>query len=306
MNPDALTLDILGCGSATPSLRHLPACQVLGYRNRLMMIDCGEGAQLSMRRQGLPFARLTDIFISHLHGDHCFGLPGLLSTFDLLGRTATLHIHAPKELGRFLETLSDSFLQNLGYPLAFHPVDPTQHALIHDDRSVSVHSLPLRHRVPCCGFLFKEKQSLPHIRRDMIDFYRIPICEINRIKAGADWTLPDGTVVPNCRLTSPAAPARSYAYCSDTVYLPQLAPYINKVDLLFHEATFADEHAARARETFHTTARQAATLARDCAAGRLCIGHFSARYEDENRLLQEAQALFPNTVLAAEGQTLAL
>lgn len=299
-------INILGCGSALPTTKHFPTSQVVNLRDKLYMIDCGEGAQLQLRRARLRFTRLNHIFISHLHGDHCFGLPGLISTFGLLGRTAPLHLHAPRELKHFLDTVMELFGQNLGYEIELHAFDPTQHALIYEDRSLTVHSLPLRHRVPCCGFLFTEKPALPHILRDMIDFYHIPDFAIRSIKEGADWQMPDGTVVPNSRLTQPAAPARSYAYCSDTLFLPRILPYINKVNLLFHEATFAEEHAARARETFHSTALQAATMARDCQAGRLCIGHFSARYDDENVLLQEAQSLFPNTVLAHEGDVLTL
>ena len=299
-------INILGCGSALPTTKHFPTSQVVNLRDKLYMIDCGEGAQLQLRRARLRFTRLNHIFISHLHGDHCFGLPGLISTFGLLGRTAPLHLHAPRELKHFLDTVMELFGQNLGYEIELHAFDPTQHALIYEDRSLTVHSLPLRHRVPCCGFLFTEKPALPHILRDMIDFYHIPDFAIRSIKEGADWQMPNGTVVPNSRLTQPAAPARSYAYCSDTLFLPRILPYINKVNLLFHEATFAEEHAARARETFHSTALQAATMARDCQAGRLCIGHFSARYDDENVLLQEAQSLFPNTVLAHEGDVLTL
>jgi len=182
----------------------------------------------------------------------------------------------------------------------FYPVDTSRHALIHEDRSVSIYSIPLRHRIECCGFLFQEKATLPHIRRDMIDFYRIPICEINNIKNGMDWTTEDGTLVPNHRLTEPSAPPRSFAYCSDTCYLPELTQYIRKADLLFHEATFLHEDLARAQETFHTTARQAATLARDSQVKKLCIGHFSARYEDESLLLKEAQSIFEPTILAKE------
>lgn len=297
-------INILGCGSALPTTKHFPTSQVVSLRNKLYMIDCGEGAQLQLRRSRLKFTRLNHIFISHLHGDHFFGLPGLISTFSLLGRTAPLHLYAPAELSPFLNTVLDGFCQHLGYRVELHAIDPTLYALVYEDRSVTVHSLPLCHRVPCCGFLFTEKQTLPHIRRDMIDFYHIPDFAIQRIKEGADWQLPDGTAVPNSRLTQPAAPARSYAYCSDTLYQPRILPYINKVNLLFHEATFADEHATRARETFHSTARQAATMARACGADRLCIGHFSARYDDEKVLLKEAQNIFLNTILAREGQVL--
>ena len=293
-------LTILGCGSALPTTRHFATSQVINIREKLYMIDCGEGAQLQMRRSRLKFSRLNHVFISHLHGDHCFGLIGLISTFGLLGRTAPLYVQAPAAFGPILQSLLDFFCKGLDFRVEFYPVDTSRHALIHEDRSVSIYSIPLRHRIECCGFLFQEKATLPHIRRDMIDFYRIPICEINNIKNGMDWTTEDGTLVPNHRLTEPSAPPRSFAYCSDTCYLPELTQYIRKADLLFHEATFLHEDLARAQETFHTTARQAATLARDSQVKKLCIGHFSARYEDESLLLKEAQSIFEPTILAKE------
>lgn len=293
-------LTILGCGSALPTTRHFASSQVVNLREKLYMIDCGEGSQLQLRRSKLKFSRLNHIFISHLHGDHCFGLMGLISTFGLLGRTATLHIHAPKEFDAPLRNQLDFFCKGLDFAVEFHPTDTGRFALIHEDRSVEVYSIPLKHRIACCGFLFKEKAVLPHIRRDMIDFYRIPVCEINNIKNGKDWTTEDGTVIPNSRLTSPAEPPRSYAYCSDTIYLPDISIYIKGVDLLFHEATFMHADLNRAKETFHTTALQAATLARDCEAKKLCIGHFSARYEDESCLLEEAKTMFDRTILAKE------
>lgn len=294
-------LTILGCGSALPTTRHFASSQVVNLRDKLYMIDCGEGSQMQLRRAGLKFSRLNHVFISHLHGDHCFGLMGLISTFGMLGRTATLHVHAPGEFGELLQSQLNFFCKGLAYPVEFHPTDTTRFAMIHEDRSVEVYSIPLRHRIACCGFLFREKPTLPHIRRDMIDFYRIPLCEINNIKNGHDWTTADGTLVPNSRLTFPAEPPRSYAYCSDTIYTPDLAVYIKGVDLLFHEATFMHRDLKRAEETFHTTALQAAALARDCGAGRLCIGHFSARYEGESELLEEAKTMFNNTILAKEG-----
>ena len=295
---------ILGCGSALPTTRHFPTSQVLNIREKLYMIDCGEGTQIQLRRSRLKFNRLNHIFISHLHGDHCFGLIGLLSTLGMLGRTATLHVHAPAAFGTQLRSQLDFFCQGLDYDVEFHPIDTSLHTLIHEDRSVSVYSIPLKHRIACAGFLFREKPSLPHIRRDMIDFYHIPLCEINNIKNGKDWTTEEGQTVPYTRLTTPADPPRSYAYCSDTVYLPEIAELIRGTDLLFHEATFINEDAARARETFHTTALQAAQLACDSKVKQLCIGHFSARYENEAPLLAEAKTLFPNTVLAKEGLTI--
>ena len=293
-------LTILGCGSALPTTKHFATSQVINLREKLYMIDCGEGCQMQLRRSKMKFSRLNHIFISHLHGDHCFGLMGLISTFGLLGRTATLHIHAPAEFEPQLRSQLNFFCKELSFPVQFHPVDTTQFALIHEDRSVEVYSLPLRHRIACSGFLFKEKASLPHIKRDMIDFYRIPVYEINNIKKGKDWVTEDGTVVPNSRLTYPAEASRSYAYCSDTIYLSRLSQYIKGVNLLFHEATFRQEDAARAKETFHTTALQAATLAKDSDVKQLCIGHFSARYEDESILLEEAKSMFNNTILAKE------
>ena len=293
-------VNILGCGSALPTTRHFSSSQVVNIREKLLMIDCGEGAQLQLRRSKLKFTRLNHIFISHLHGDHCFGLMGLISTFGLLGRTATLHIYAHKELERLLAPQLEFFCKGMTYEVAFHAIDPSKAEVIYDDRSVSVSTIPLKHRIPTCGFLFQEKKTPNHIIRDMVDFYQVPVFELNRIKNGEDYVCPDGTIVPNHRLTRPSAPARSYAYCSDTICLPSIVPQIQGVDLLFHEGTFAQADAARAKETFHTTAMQAAQIARDAQVRQLIIGHFSARYEDENILLEEAKPIFPNTLLAKE------
>ena len=293
-------VNILGCGSALPTTRHFSSSQVVNIREKLFMIDCGEGAQLQLRRSKLKFTRLNHIFISHLHGDHCFGLMGLISTFGLLGRTATLHIYAHKELERLLAPQLEFFCKGMTYEVAFHAIDPSKAEVIYDDRSVSVSTIPLKHRIPTCGFLFQEKKTPNHIIRDMVDFYQVPVFELNRIKNGEDYVCPDGTIVPNHRLTRPSAPARSYAYCSDTICLPSIVPQIQGVDLLFHEGTFAQADAARAKETFHTTAMQAAQIACDAQVRQLIIGHFSARYEDESILLQEAKTIFPNTLLAKE------
>lgn len=291
---------ILGCGSALPTTRHFPTCQVVNVRDKLYMIDCGEGAQLQFRKSRLKFSRLNHIFISHLHGDHCFGLLGLVSTLNLLGRTAELHIHSPKGLEALLAPVLDYFNRQMTYSVLFHEFDTQKPALIFEDRSLTVTTIPLRHRMPCCGFLFEEKQGARHIVREMIDFYEIPVYELNRIKNGADYTTPEGKVIANELLTKPADPVRRYAYCSDTICLPSVVEQVRGVDLLFHEATFATEDEARARETFHTTAAQAAGIAREAGVKRLLIGHFSARYEDESPLLEEASAIFPHTLLAKE------
>lgn len=297
-------LHIIGCGSANPTQRHRPACQILSTRGKNFMIDCGEGSQTRLAHMGLSMKRIGHIFISHAHADHCLGLPGLVCTMSLLGRTSQLHIHGPQELEPFMQTALATFCPNLEFAVTFHSVDTSSHQLVFEDRSVEVWSLPLRHRVPCCGFLFREKPGLPHIRREMIEMYEIPVSQINNIKAGMDWTLPDGTLVPNSRLTTPPSPTRSFAYCSDTTPLPSLVPMIEGVDLLFHEATFDQNNEFRARQTFHSTTLEAAQIARDAHVGRLCIGHYSSRMTDEGKMLREAQSIFPNTVLANEGLTL--
>lgn len=235
-----------------------------------------------------------------MHGDHCFGLLGLISTFGLLGRTADLHIHSPEGLEELFAPMLAFFCKTLTYKVLFHEFETKEPALIYDDRSVTVTTIPLKHRIPCCGFLFEEKQRPNHIIRDMVDFYKVPVYELNRIKNGADFVTPEGEVIANSRLTRPSAPARKYAYCSDTMYLPKIAEQIKGVDLLFHESTFAQTEQARAKETYHTTAAQAAQLALDAEVKQLVIGHFSARYEDESVLLNEAAAIFPQTILAKE------
>ena len=203
-------IHILGCGSALPTLRHNPSAQVVEIREKQFLVDCGEGTQLQMRRSKIGFNRLCAVFISHIHGDHCFGLIGMLSSFGLLGRTMPLAIYAPKELKPVLDMLLETFCNDFDYEIQFHAVDTKKRAVIYEDRSLTVESIPLKHREPCAGFLFREKPTLPHIRRDMIDFYHIPVSQINNIKNGASWTDEDGNVIPSSRLTRPADPPRSY------------------------------------------------------------------------------------------------
>ena len=293
-------VNILGCGSALPTTRHQATSQVINLRDKLFMIDCGEGTQVQLRRSRLKFSRLGHIFISHLHGDHCFGLIGLISTFGMLERTADLHIHAPADLEPLLRPQINYFCKGMTYQVVFHPYTPGEQCIIYEDRSLTVETIPLRHRMPTCGFLFREKPTPNHLRRDMIDFYGIPICWMNRIKNGEDYVTEEGEVIANARLTTPSDPPRSYAYCSDTSYLPRIVEQIKGVDLLFHEATFVNADQARAKQTQHSTAGQAAAIAREAQVKRLVIGHYSARYDDEQQLLQEAQAVFPATLLAQE------
>ena len=293
-------LHILGCGSALPTVRHFPTTQVVECRGKLYMIDCGEGAQLQMRRAGLSFSKMGHIFISHLHGDHCFGLIGMLSTFGLLGRTSKVNIYGDAALEEILHIQLKWFCRDLGYEVVFHAVDTTRQYVVYEDRSLTVETIPLDHRLPCCGYLFREKQGLPHIRREMIDFYAIPVSQILNIKNGQDYVQPDGKVVPNERLIVPAAPPRSYAYVSDTKYKPQLTAQLQNVTTLYHETTYGDDNLAMSEKYFHSTARQAAQIALGANAGKLLLGHYSSRYTDEKVLLQQAKEVFENARLTKE------
>ncbi len=291
---------ILGCGSALPTLHHNASAQVVEIRGKLFLVDCGEGTQVQLRRSRLRFTKISAVFITHLHGDHCFGLIGMLSTFGLLGRTARLAIYAPAALEDMLKQQMQMFCHDFDYEVDFHPVDTRLQQIVYEDRSLTVETIPLEHRMPCCGYLFREKPSLPHIRRDMIDFYQIPTSQINNIKAGSDWTMPDGEVVRNERLVEPAAPARSYAYCSDTRYIPTLHQRIKNISTLYHESTYGEDNLLMAQKYYHSTARQAALVAREAGVGQLLLGHYSSRYEDEQVLLREAQNVFENTYLTDE------
>lgn len=294
---------ILGCGSALPTLHHFASSQIIEMRGKCFMVDCGEGTQISLRRSKVRFTKLQAIFISHLHGDHCFGLIGLISTFGMLGRTAPLQVYAPAALEPMLQAQLKMFCPGLGFEVEIHPLDTTLSQVVYEDKSLTVSTIPLDHRIPCCGFLFREKPGRRHILRDMIDCYEIPISQIDNIKNGKDWTTPDGDVIENSRLTTPADPTRSYAYCSDTRYMPQLYRLVEGVNLLYHESTYTEECKERAKLYYHSTAQQAATVARDAHVGKLLLGHYSARYDDEEGLLKEARAIFPESYLSNEGMT---
>ncbi|MDH6353794.1 ribonuclease Z [Dysgonomonas sp. PH5-45] len=294
-------LNILGCGSALPTQQHWPSSQIVNVRDKLFMVDCGEGAQLQFRKTRLGFNRLNRIFISHLHGDHCFGLMGLISTLALLGRTGDLVIHAVSDIEQVMQPQLDYFCREMPYKVVFEAFDASKNEVIYEDRSIKVSTIPLNHRVPCAGFLFREQQSEAHLIKEMVDFYKIPIKELVKIKQGADFVTEDGVLVPNNRLTRPAEIPRSYAYCSDTAYNEKIVPIIEGVDLLYHESTFAQQDASHTIKTGHSTAAQAATIAKMANVGKLILGHFSSRYSNNNILLDEAKLIFPNTILANEG-----
>lgn len=290
----------LGCGSAKPSLRHQPACTVVEHRGSLYMIDCGEGAQLAFMRQRLSFAKLRHIFLTHLHGDHVLGLPGLVSTMALGGTGGELTIHTFEEGARQLKKMIDYFCRETPFDLKFNIIKPEE-SIILETKALTVRTIPLSHRLPTVGYVFEEKPKQRHINPSMTDFHQVPVAWMKRIKEGEDYVKPDGRIIPNKMLTTDADPSLSYAHISDTVYLPEIAEKIGPVDLLFHETTYLDDREADAKERYHSTARQAAMIARDAKAKILLTGHYSSRYTDDTLFLKEASEVFPNVILNKEG-----
>jgi len=298
----ALSLTILGSNSALPTSDRYPTAQILRVSERFFLIDCGEGTQMQLRRNKVNFNKISQIFLSHLHGDHIFGLMGLISTFGLLGRRNALHIHAHEDLKGLLEPHLNYFCADLPYNIEFHDLTYDEPTIIYEDKKVTVESFPLSHRVPTCGFLFKEKPKQANIRKEAIKKYDLKVREIVAIKAGETFIGEDGNPVPPEELVIPAPKPLSYAFCSDTRYYRRVIPIIKGVDILYHEATFAHELKDLAKRTSHTTAKQAATIARDAEVGQLLLGHFSSRYKDLTPLLKEAKAVFDNAILVRDNE----
>lgn len=265
-----------------------------------MMVDCGEGSQYAFQRHHLKFSRLNHIFLTHLHGDHVLGLPGLISSLGLGGAGGNITIHTFEEGKKILSSVFNFFAGELPFDLKFNVIKQEE-AVIFETSSLRVRTIPLNHRVPAVGFIFEEKPKLRHIRRDMIDYHKIPFSAINHIKAGEDYIKPDGTIVPNKFLTSDPSPILSYAHISDTAYMPEIADKIGPVTLLFHETTYLDQHLADAKNRFHSTAKQAALIARDSGSKALLTGHYSSRYKCDDDFLKEALEIFPNVILNKEG-----
>lgn len=291
----------LGTGAALPARGRYPSAQLLNANEHLYLIDCGEGTQERLRQAEVNFNRIERVFISHMHGDHYLGLMGLISSMHLHGRLTPLKVHGPAELKEVIDVQLRASRTYLRFPMEILPVPLHTGETVCADPRLHVTALELRHRVPTCGFLFREQAQPRRLRKEKVAL--IPHFARTSVKNGEDLHLPDGTVVPNAELTLEPLPARSYAYCSDTAYAPELAPALRGVDLLYHEATFTEELAQRAKETEHSTARQAAMLAREAGAGALLLGHFSSRYRSNRVLLDEALPVFPNTMLAEEGST---
>lgn len=292
---------ILGCGSASPSVRHNPAGQAVQYGRNVFLIDCGEGTQLQLRRMKVPMSRLRHIFISHLHGDHFLGLPGLLSTLSLQDMSGEVHVYCFAPGIELLRQILEVTSHGLSFPVVFHPLDPAGGETLYEDDALTVSSFRLFHYVDAVGFRFQEKPRLRTIRGDMVEFHQVPYYLRPAIKAGEDYVKEDGTVVPNSALTLDPPPSRSYAYCSDTMRDTRVADAVRGVTALYHEATYGDDKEASARTRGHSTARQAAGIARMADVGKLIIGHYSQSYTDSAPLLQQAREVFPNTIAADEG-----
>lgn len=297
-----MKLTILGCYAATPRTITNPTSQVLEIRNRMFLIDCAEGTQVQLRKNKLRFSKINHIFISHLHGDHFYGLIGLISTFMLLNRQTDLHIYGPKGIKEIILLqlrLSNSFT---GYHLYFHELESKESEVIFEDDKVLVKTIPLKHRIYTNGFLFQEKVGDRKLNIDTVTAIGIDSCYFQKIKNGKDITLEDGTVVPNTTLTFDPIPTKSYAYCSDTLYDESILPLLQNVDVLYHESTFLETEADKAEKTMHSTAKEAATIALKANVKQLLLGHYSTRYSSIEPFKNEAEVIFPNTLLAEDGK----
>lgn len=299
-----MKLTILGCNSAIPANGRYPTAQVLQVENELFLIDCGEGTQMRMNEQHIARGKIQHIFISHLHGDHVFGLIGLLTSYSLNQRTSALHLYGPAGLEELISVQIKYTGSHLSYPLHFHVNDTETSQRIFSNSKIEVITIPLVHRVPCCGFLFREHPRPLNIISDVIAQYNMDYTAIKAIKDGADYITNTGERIPNHLLTHPPKRPRSYAFCSDTSYQPSIIPIIQGVDLLYHETTFMTDMSEWAMRTGHTTAAQAATIAQRAKVGQLVCGHYSSRYKDLQPLLEEARSIFPNTILGLEGRNI--
>jgi ribonuclease Z len=295
------SLKILGSSSAMPTPERYSTAQVLNVLERFFLIDCGEGTQIQMRRFKIKYTKINHVFISHLHGDHFLGLFGFISTMNLQGRNTDLHIYAPFKLEALLQAFINTMDHGLNYEIIFHPHEYNGTKTIYEDKKVEVTSFPLRHRIPTVGFLFKEKPSLRNLKKNVVEELNIPISKIQGIKEGEDFINEEGAVFPNKNLTIPPPHPRSYAFASDTAYMPKLSEIVNEVDLLYHEATYTNTDKKLAKATGHSTAEQAAQIAKNANAKKLLLGHFSNRYKNKMDFLCEAEKIFPPTILAKDG-----
>ena len=301
-----MKLTILGCYAATPRTFTNPTSQILEIKNRLFLIDCGEGTQVQLRKNKIRFSKINHIFISHLHGDHFFGLVGLVSTFTLLNRTTDLHIYGPKGIKEIIKLqlrLSNSWTN---YGLFFHELESLESEVIFEDEKVLVKTIPLKHRIYTNGFLFQEKIGERKLNLDAVQNYEIDTCYYQKIKNGKDITLEDGRVIENEKLTFDPVPSKNYAFCSDTAYDESIIPLIENIDVLYHESTFLQSEENLAKKTLHSTAKEAATIALKSNAKQLILGHYSTRYENIALFKEEAETIFPEVLLADDGKNFEL
>jgi ribonuclease Z len=293
---------ILGCGSATPSLLRNPSAQLLNAVGHSFLIDCGEGTQIQLRKNAIKIQRISHIFISHLHGDHYLGLLGLIQTMHLLGRKTKLTLVCPPELKEIIDLQNKHSQTTIVYEIEYIFTNPKQAELVWEDDKIEIKSFPLRHRINCTGFLFKEKPHLKNIIKEKLLEFNVPNSEVNKLRLGLDAINEQGKTIANDKLTLSALPQRSYAYCSDTNYYEEIIEHIKGADLVYHEATFLEAEIERAKKTFHSTAKQAAAIASKAKIKQLLLGHFSARYGNTTGFIEEANPIFENTLVAQEGQ----
>jgi len=298
-----MTLTVLGCHSATPRTNTNPTSQVLEIKNHVFLIDCGEGTQVELRRNKIKFSRIKHIFISHLHGDHYFGLIGLVNTFSLLTRETELHIYAPKGLKELVKLQMKLAKAWTNYPLIFHELNSKESEKIYEDDKVEIHTIPLDHRIYTNGFLFKEKENERKLDINAVREANINVAYFRKLKQGADVVNEDGVLIDNKTVTIDPIPPKSYAFCSDTVYNESIVPLIHNVTALYHESTFLERHVALCKPTKHSSAKQAASIAKMANVGRLLLGHYSTRYDDLSEFKTEAKTVFKNTELAKDGKT---
>lgn len=299
----AFRLTILGCGSAVPSIDENTTAQLLNVNERFFLIDCGEGTQIQLRKNRLSFQRIGHIFISHLHGDHYFGLIGLINSMHLLGRKKDLHIYAHHELKEIIKLQMAASKTELRFPLFFHSLSDEDQILF-EDEDIQIKSILLKHSIKCSGFIFKEKKHKRKIIRERLEEYNIPFDFIKSLKSGKDYINSEGKTIKNKILTKLNSPPYSYAFCSDTSFYPKIVRKIKGVDLLYHETTFKEDLKERAKLTGHSTCIEAAEIAKRAGVKNLMIGHYSQRYKNLNELQQEAQTIFQKTILAKSGLTI--
>ena len=296
------SLKILGTASALPTVNRNPSAQVLDVRGRLFLIDCGEGVQISLRKAGVSFLKIDNICISHIHGDHIFGIFGLLSTMGMLGRSTTLNIYAPRSFAPIMKFFFSYFGEGLKYRVEHHVLSMKSPEVVFSSKSTEMLAFPLNHRIETYGFMIREKMPMMNVRKEAISRYGLTLAEIGTLKRGEDVVRESGVISNSDVAYLPYSP-RSYAYCSDTAPFPELAGWVRGVDLLYHEATFPESMADMAAKTFHSTTVQAARCALEAAAGKLLVGHYSSRFPDVSSFLHEMREIFPESYLAREGDT---